>query len=265
MTPPLHKPLAVFDAGLGSYAAVRLLHDTYPEQDILYLADRASFPYGGKSKADLVAVVGKAVAYLETFDPCAVVLASNAPTVVAFDVLKDMARKPLFGVYPPVADALVRSRSKQVAVLGVRSMVESSEIRTFIDRAAQGQGGVHAFDASDLVALIENAAFLNEKPGTQGKVSRFVDKVRAAFPDIDVMTLSSTHLPWLSDFFEKAAPDVTFLDPAATVVAALEPYVTTGSGRVEGHVTEDERYPYEAFAQILDTLDIRIPLHRVAF
>lgn len=261
----LHKPLAVFDAGLGSYAAVRLLHEAYPAQDILYLADRASFPYGGKSRADLAEVVGRAIAYLESFDPCAVVLASNAPTVVAFDLLRERATRPLFGVYPPVAEALRRSASRQVAILGVRSMVESPEIRRFIAGEAEGQGEVHAFDASDLVALIESAAFLNDREGTQDKVTRFVARVRAAHPSIDVMTLSSTHLPWLADYFRVAAPDVTFVDPAAALVETLKPHVTAGSGRVEGHVTEDERYPFPAFARTLETLDIRIPLRRVGF
>ncbi|MCB8822757.1 glutamate racemase [Microvirga rosea] len=261
----LHKPLAVFDAGLGSYAAVCLLREAYPEQDLLYLADRASFPYGGKSRADLAATVGKAIAYLETFDPCAVVLASNAPTVVAFDLLQAGATRPLFGVYPPVAEALRVSTSKHIAVLGVRSMVESPEIRRFISESGKGQGTVHAVDASDLVALVESAVFLNDRMGTQDKVSRFVERLRRDHSAIDVMTLSSTHLPWLSDYFHTAAPDVTFLDPAASLVDVLKPHVTPGTGRIEGQVTENERYPFEAFVRMLDTLDIRIPVRRVSF
>jgi glutamate racemase len=59
--PLLWKPLAVFDAGLGSYAVVRLLHEAYPAQDILYLADRGKLSYGGKSRIALVGVVGKAI------------------------------------------------------------------------------------------------------------------------------------------------------------------------------------------------------------
>ncbi|WP_280570224.1 hypothetical protein [Chromohalobacter sp. 296-RDG] len=50
MTPnTLNHPIAVFDAGIGSYAIVAEIHRQLPNQDIIYLADRASFPYGDKS------------------------------------------------------------------------------------------------------------------------------------------------------------------------------------------------------------------------
>jgi glutamate racemase len=41
----LYRPLGMFDAGIGSYAIVRLVQRRFLDQDIIYLADRASFPY----------------------------------------------------------------------------------------------------------------------------------------------------------------------------------------------------------------------------
>ncbi len=42
--PALIKRFEVFDAGIGSYAAISAIQQQPPRQDILYLADRASFP-----------------------------------------------------------------------------------------------------------------------------------------------------------------------------------------------------------------------------
>ena len=50
--PKLASPIAVFDAGIGSYAAVEAIRRLLPRQDILYLADRASIT-GQFSDADL--------------------------------------------------------------------------------------------------------------------------------------------------------------------------------------------------------------------
>jgi glutamate racemase len=50
--PQGHKPIAVFDAGIGSYSAVATIRNRFPQQDIIYFADRASFPYGAKSLAE---------------------------------------------------------------------------------------------------------------------------------------------------------------------------------------------------------------------
>ena len=45
----MNKAIAVFDAGLGSYAIVEAIKKAYPKQDIIYFADRKSFPYGTKT------------------------------------------------------------------------------------------------------------------------------------------------------------------------------------------------------------------------
>ena len=36
----MNKPIAVFDAGLGSYAIVEAIKKAYPQQDIIYFADK---------------------------------------------------------------------------------------------------------------------------------------------------------------------------------------------------------------------------------
>ena len=49
----MNKPIAVFDAGLGSYAIVEAIRKAYPQQDIIYFADRKNFPYGAKTSGQL--------------------------------------------------------------------------------------------------------------------------------------------------------------------------------------------------------------------
>lgn len=44
----LNDPVAVFDAGIGSYALVELIRHSQPQRDIIYFADRANFPTAPK-------------------------------------------------------------------------------------------------------------------------------------------------------------------------------------------------------------------------
>ena len=55
----MHKPIAVFDAGIGSYAIVAEIQKQLPKQDIIYFADRASFPYGNKKRDQLLTIMQK--------------------------------------------------------------------------------------------------------------------------------------------------------------------------------------------------------------
>ena len=167
--PSLVRPIAVFDAGIGSYAAVAAIRHRLPDQDILYFADRASFPYGDKSRADLLAILGRTLGYLDTFAPSAVLVASNAPSITVLDDLTGAINRPIFGVRPPIAEALRDAGSGDVAVLGVASMVSSPELRAYADaQAGSDAGRVHLVDASSLVGLVEGGAFLFDRDQTQG-------------------------------------------------------------------------------------------------
>lgn len=250
----LQRPIGIFDAGIGSYAIVERVRARFPRQDILYLADRASFPYGSKAPAALLESVTNATRYLAAQGCSAVVLASNAPSIVVLGALQAVASVPVIGVFPPVEAALLRSRSKQVAVLGVQSMVSSAALQTYVAAQNTVGGQVQLVNASSLVDLVETFAFLDDAARTQQQVGDFMAGLLAASPKLDVITLSSSHLPWLRPFFERAAPKVAFLDPADLVLDALLPYVSAGSGLTRCVATDRAGLPLAQFNQALRTL-----------
>ncbi|MEV4238383.1 Asp/Glu racemase [Nocardia sp. NPDC049737] len=256
----LRRPIAVFDAGLGSYSAVELLHRRLPDRDIVYLADRASFPYGAKERAQLLSVVSRAVEFLAGYEPSAILLASNAPSVTILDELRSPV--PIFGVRPPVREAL--AVADEVAVLGVRSLVQSPEMREFLSvQAGSAADRVHAVNASPLVELVESGEFLFNREHTARQVGAFLDDLLAAHPGINAATLSSTHLPWLRDYFERANPELRLFDPIEDVVERIRPLSTPGSGAVLGLVTENEHYPASEFREMLTRLGIGLEMHPV--
>ena len=259
MMPRLHRPVAVFDSGIGSYAIVAEIRKAFPRQDILYLADRASFPYGGKNRDELLAVMRRSIAFLSRTQPSVIVIASNAPSIMVLDELRSETDLPLFGVHPPLDKALAKTRTGHVGILGVKSLVESPLLAGLVETRAPKPERVALIDASALVELVENGSFLFDPAGSQRRTDAFMRAVRDRYPGIDVFTLSSTHLPWLSGYFAAACPEAEFLDPAADLVAALRPE-EGGSGTIAGLVTENPRYDLASFRAMLDTMGVDIPL-----
>lgn len=282
----LHRPIGIFDAGIGSYAIVELVRRHYPRQDIIYFADRASFPYGSRTPGELAASVGAAIERLAGLGAQAVVLASNAPSVMVLDTIRAAMPVPVLGIYPPIADALAQSRSGHIAVLGVQSLIGSPEIRTYISREAQSVlqasaapasppatatvsaapagrpadsiGPVTLVNASSLVAHVEDGRFLSAPEATQLAVTDFMRQLRQDLPLLDTCTLSSTHLPWLRRYFEAAAPDMLFLDPAQALLPLLQPHVSTGSGKVLCLASATPAYPLDGLRQMLRLLGVDI-------
>ncbi|WOC16509.1 glutamate racemase [Pseudochrobactrum sp. MP213Fo] len=258
----MHRPIAVFDAGIGSYAVVAEIRKRLPQQDILYFADRASFPYGGKTRADLLAVMRRTINYLAEFNPSAIVIASNAPSIMVLEELSMDSHLPLFGVYPPLREAWGLSHSGQVGIMGVQSLVESPMISDYVAENSAFSEQVALINASAMVELVETGAFLFAPQQTQTAVDAFLHDVFIKYPDIDVLTLSSTHLPWLRPFFEAARPRCHFLDPAKDMVARIGEG-TKGQGKIRALVTEDERYDLETFRRMLQAIGVDIPLESV--
>ena len=255
----LAAPVAVFDAGIGSYALVELIRRRQPQQDIIYFADRARFPYGGKTRNELLSIMRSTIGYLTDLGAKSVVLASNAPSIMVLDALKDQFSVPVYGVAPPVREAIAASCSGHVAIMGVRSMIESAELGAFVCAQASEPEKVRLINASPMVKLVESGLFLSDPARTAEDVTRFSEAIAANDPLIDVLTLSSTHLPWLRPFFEKARPDWLFLDPADSVVSTL-PATQGGSGRTVALVTESAAYPVSDFRKMLETLGIALDL-----
>jgi glutamate racemase len=250
----LHRPIGIFDAGIGSYAIVERVRARFSDQDVLYFADRASFPYGAKTPAELLACVQSATHYLQSEGCVAVVLASNAPSVVVLEPLRAAVSMPVIGIFPPVREAIHRSRTRTIAVLGVRSMVTSDAMQSYAEQHRDAGSQVLLVNASALVDLVESFTFIRDPRMTQDLVTRFIADVRRSHPDVDVMTMSSTHLPWLKSFFMSAAPDVFFVDPADTVLDELEPFTSNGRGLTRCIATETRDLTLDAFNQALQAL-----------
>lgn len=262
--PVLNRPIAVFDAGIGSYAAVAAIQRLLPHQDILYFADRASFPYGNKSRSELSSILRRTLLLLEGFAPTAVLVASNAPSITVLDELMDVIQPPVFGVRPPIKAALDVAGTRDVAVLGVQSMVQSPELRAFADEEARERSRqVHLINASSLVELVESGAFLFAPKATLDQVGAFLDELDCQYPNLAALTLSSTHLPWLRMFFEEARPSYALFDPLEDAIKAIIPHSVPGTGAVLAMVTEDERYSAADFQQMLKRLGVTLPLHVV--
>jgi glutamate racemase len=260
----LHRPGAVFDAGIGSYAAVALIQRVLPQQDIVYFADRASFPYGGKTRPDLLGILRRTLNFLDGFEPAAVLVASNAPSVTVLDELIDTLTVPIFGVRPPIRQALDAARGRDVAVLGVASLVASPEMNAYAsEQAGSDHAHVHLVDASGLVELVESGTFLFDPAKTQAEVDATIAALDQRHPNVGAFTLSSTHLPWLRGFLTKACRTRPLLDPLDDAVAQITPHAVRGTGAVLCLITEDERYNAADFRRMLGKLGVSLPLHVV--
>jgi len=218
------KKIVVFDSGFGSLSVIREIQKKF-KGELIYFADQKNFPYGVKSKPELENIIKDTINLLEEkFSPDFIIMASNTPTLLLRRDLSRISRK-LAGIYPPLSDAVKISRTKNIAILGTRSITQSESVTEFIEKCdVPNDIVIHKIDCSSLVELVESGKFLTDKEYCKNVIKEILEDV---FLDnlIDVATLSSTHLPFLEPILRSIFKNVKFLDPAKNIVNILKDFV----------------------------------------
>ena len=195
--------VAVFDSGAGSLSVVRAVRRRL-RCELIWYADLAGYPYGGRSRAQLARAVRAALSDIRgRFRPDVTVMASNTPTLLLGEP------RGVIGVYPPVREAAALSRAGIIAVLTTGSAARSRALSRYV--RGQGVAGcrIHKLDCSELVDAAQSGR------GGRAQIKELAGRLEDL--GVDAATLSSTHLALLRKGMQKQMPRVRFVDPADCV------------------------------------------------
>lgn len=260
-----NNPVAVFDSGIGSLSIIRELKREVPYEDLLYFADRAHFPYGNKSHLELREITVNTINYLRRYKPKLIVVASNTPSIQVLDeVRKTVTDVPIVGVRPPLKEAAKLTKKKHIGIMATEGTVRSKELENQIRREVPQHILVTKFNASPVIELIEQGIHLENERRTFDTISRVIgDNVDEK---IDVITLSSTHLPFVKSYLNALLPTVKFVDPAQMVAKDVKKILKfyrmtkkSGTGRLQILVSDDKR----EFEKSVRAMGVREPVEEV--
>ena len=209
--------IAVFDSGFGSLSIIKEIRKQM-RAEVIYFADQKNYPYGKKSVSQLRKIINQSISTLkEKFEPDVIVVGSNTPSIL----LGGYKSSKVIGVYPPLKEASAKTKSSSIGILTTQNVSKSIQFSRLIKKNVSKKITVHKINASSLVDLVESGKFIYNKK----KCSSIINSVLADIlkkNKIDVVTLSSTHLPFLVPFFKQIFPKVQFLDPANNVVKLIQ-------------------------------------------
>lgn len=205
--------IAVFDSGFGSLSIIKPIQKKI-KSEIIYFADQKNFPYGTKSVSELEKIIKSTIIRLEKiFKPDLIIIGSNTPALL----LKKIIKSKIMGVYPPLRQAVDKTKSNSIAILATKSVIESNMLKIFIKRNIAKKIKVNLINVSSLVDLVESGKFIYDKKFCKKKIKVVLLKPIIT-NNVDVVTLSSTHLPFLLPILKQVFPNIIFLDPAYLVV-----------------------------------------------
>ena len=120
--------IVVFDSGFGSLSVIKEIQKKV-KSDIVYFADQKNFPYGKKSKKQLLEIINQSLDIIsKEFNPDLIVLASNTPSLL----LRDKLPKGIINVLPPLGKISASKQFHNIAILATESVVKGPEIDDYI-------------------------------------------------------------------------------------------------------------------------------------
>ena len=228
-------PIGIFDSGGGGLSVAREIRRRLPAEHLLYFADNAFCPYGGRPLDEIrersLDVVG------ELIDRGAklVVVACNTASGAALEALRERYPVPIVGLEPAVKPAAERSRVGRIGVLATAATLRTERFHRLVTTYA-GSVEVIRRASPELVELVEEGRISG--PEVEGFLAQTLRPLAEA--GIDTLVLGCTHYPFLRDAISEAlGPGVEILDSGEAVARQVERVLesndalsTTGAGGI---------------------------------
>jgi glutamate racemase len=194
----------VFDSGLGGLSIVEELRRLLPNENIIFYADNANCPYGGRSDEWVRARSLQIAEFLLGQGAKAIVVACNAASAAGLEHLRARHSAPIVGLVPAVKPAVAATHSGRIGVLTTRMTMRGQLLADVIDRFATpagvevvtvpGDGFVEAVERGDL-----------RTPETASAVRRALEPMLER--EVDAIVLGCTHYPFLKPIIRDLAGD----------------------------------------------------------
>ena len=96
-----NRPIGMFDSGVGGLTVYKEIKKIFPGETIIYLGDTKRFPYGSKTKENIVEISKKCIDFLISQNVKLIIIACGTATSVALDILKKSYNIPIIGIIKP--------------------------------------------------------------------------------------------------------------------------------------------------------------------
>lgn len=199
------------DSGLGGLPYLQWLQNEKPLWKLIYLADNAFFPYGGRSTEfliDRLKVISRFI--VEQYHPHLIVIACNTASVTALDALREEFSVPFVGVVPAVKPAAESGSQGIIGVLATEKTVKGPYLEALIRQFASGQI-VETRAASDLVLFVEERLYRADEDEIRSILTPYLETIRER--GWRAVVLGCTHFILLKSWFSKwLPPEVRIID-----------------------------------------------------
>lgn len=207
------RPIGMFDSGVGGLTVYKEIRKVFPNEDIIYYGDTKSFPYGNKSKENIISLTKNGIDFLISKNVKAIIIACGTATSQALETMCCLYSIPIIGII----DSTAKYVSKQPNLNTIGVIATSGTIRSNGWQSALLKYNPNLNIINKSCPLLAQMA---EEGWTNNQIADLtVNEYMKELYNVDALILGCTHYPLFTNIFKKyLKPDSQVIN-AGTIIA----------------------------------------------
>lgn len=218
-----HRPIGIFDSGIGGLTVAHALVDALPAENIIYFGDTAHLPYGDKS-AETIQYYTQGITQFLLEKQCKLILiACNSASAAAFETIQKTIGHQviILNVIDPMIDHISQTPYQKLGLIGTRQTVHSNIYQHKISEKNPNITLI-SHETNLLASAIEE---FGNQPILDHLIEAYLDHEK--FKNIEALILACTHYPVIKNnialfFKQKMKKEIPILDASDIVAAAVK-------------------------------------------
>ena len=111
------RPIGIFDSGVGGLTVLSEIKKKLPNENLIYLGDTKNFPYGNKTKEQIIEFAIQNTNRLVELGAKVIVTACGTVTSQAIEILQERFNIPIIGIIEPTVEYVKQQGISRIGVI----------------------------------------------------------------------------------------------------------------------------------------------------
>lgn len=120
------RPIGIFDSGVGGLTVLSEIKKQLPQENLIYLGDTKNFPYGSKTKEQIIKYAIQNTENLIRLGAKIIVIACGTATSQAIKKLKEKFNLPIIGIIEPTVKYVKEKNINRIGVIATEGTIRSN-------------------------------------------------------------------------------------------------------------------------------------------
>lgn len=217
----MDNSIGIFDSGVGGLTVFSEIRKSLPHENLIYVGDTERFPYGNKSKENIIQFAKQITEFLIEKKVKMIVIACGTATSQALKELREIYKIPIFGIIEPTIQNQIDSSIKKVGIIATKGTIRSN---AWIDAIkAKNENIITISKECPLLAPMAEEGWVDNE------VAKFtIREYMKVFKgeDIQKLILGCTHYPLFKKLIqEELGSNVKLVNTGEEIAKFLEVYL----------------------------------------